>query len=158
MDIAGKPDIKHDLFTFPWPLKDECATEVYCSHFFEHIPGMIRGQWMDELYRVMQFDAKATIICPYGQSNRAVQDFTHRWPPVMPESFLYFNAEWRRANLLTHGSYDLKCDFDFTYGYSVTPQVASRNEEYKVFALTHYINAASDIQVTLIKTRRNEAS
>src|SRR2546421_152960 len=30
-------DVVHDLQIFPWPLPDECASIVLCSHLVEHI-------------------------------------------------------------------------------------------------------------------------
>lgn len=144
-------DIVHDLFTFPWPIKDDCVSEVWCSHFFEHIPGMLRGKWMNELYRVMKPEAKATIIVPHGNSNRAAQDFTHAWPPVVPSSFYYFNKGWREANKLTHGHYALTCDFDFGWSDAVTPDWFMRAEEARAFAIRHYHNVADDLQVFLTK-------
>lgn len=140
-----------DLSKYPWPWKDGSVEEVHCSHFFEHIPGMQRPRFMDELYRVLVKGAKATIIVPYGNSDRAVQDYTHQWPPVVAESFLYFNKEWRTKNGLTHGDYAMKCDFDFGYGFALDASIATRNNDTQQFALRHYQNAASDLQVTLTK-------
>lgn len=140
-----------DLSKYPWPWKDGSVAEVHCSHFFEHIPGMQRPRFMDELYRILAPAAKVTIIVPYGNSDRAVQDYTHQWPPVVAESFLYFNKEWRTKNGLTHGDYAMKCDFDFGYGYALDPTIATRSQDVQQFSLRHYKNAASDLQVTLTK-------
>lgn len=144
-------DIVHDLLTYPWPFPDEYVDEAHSSHFFEHIPGMERPKFIEELYRVLKPKAQCTFIVPDGNSNRMYQDFTHQWPPVVPEAFLYYNRAWREANKLTHGYYDLKCDFDFTYGYQVGGSWAIRNEEARNFALIHYRNVATDIIITLIK-------
>ena len=155
VDFVKTPvtDIVHDLFKFPWPFKDESVDEVFCSHFFEHIPGMIRGKWMDELYRIMKPEAKATFFMPYFQSARSMQDFTHAWPPVGAQSFLYFNKEWRNQNKLTHGHYDLKCDFDFTYGYLMQNDFAAKHEEARNFGVRHYWDVVNDIQVVLEKRK-----
>lgn len=106
---------------------------------------------MDELYRVMKPGAKASIIVPYGQSNRAMQDFTHAWPPVIAESFLYFNKGWRETNKLTHGEYSMKCDFDFGYGYVLDSEVQLKSQETQAFAIKHYVNSAVDLHLTLTK-------
>lgn len=140
-----------DLSKYPWPWKDGSVGEVHCSHFFEHVPGMMRPRFMDELHRILEKGAKAVIIVPYGNSDRAVQDYTHAWPPVVAESFLYFNKEWRTKNGLTHGDYAMKCDFDFGYGYALDPSVATRSADVQQFSLRHYQNAASDLMVTLTK-------
>ena len=140
-----------DLLKFPWPWKDGEVDEVVCNHFFEHIPGMDRPKFMDELYRVLKKGAKASISVPYGGHNRAFQDFTHAWPPVFAESFLYFNKKWREDNKLTHGYYAMKCDFDFGYGFAPDPDIAVKSSDVQQFALKHYHNAATDMQVTLTK-------
>src|ERR1051326_1205179 len=106
-------DIIHDLFKFPWPFKANSVEEVWCSHFFEHVPKDKRAPFMDELHRVMQVGGKATFITPYYKSPRATQDFSHEWPPISEESYLYFNKGWREVNKLTHGNYEMTCDFDY---------------------------------------------
>jgi hypothetical protein len=149
-------DYVHDLFTFPWPFKDQSVEEVHCSHFFEHVPNMLRGKFMDEMYRVLVYGGKATVITPYYTSIRAIQDFTHEWPPVSPNSFLYFNKGWREQNKLTHGHYALKCDFDFTYGYTVNGAWTARNDETRNFAMANYVNAIDDLIVNLVSRKPEE--
>jgi predicted SAM-dependent methyltransferase len=146
-------DYVHDLLKFPWPFKESSVEEVHCSHFFEHIPAKLRPRFMDELFRVLEPGAKVTIITPYFNSVRATQDFTHEWPPVSPNSFLYFNRNWRNENKLTHGYYEMKCDFDFTYGYSIAPAWGSKSEEARAFAVTHYNEVISDLHTTLVSRK-----
>lgn len=134
-----------------WPIADGVVDDIVCNHFFEHIPGLDRPRFMEELYRVLKPGAKAQIVVPYWTSMRSVQDFTHAWPPVAESSFLYFNKQWREANRLTHGLYDVKCDFDYTYGYALDADVTTRNQEYQYAAIKHYTNAVNDLFVTLTK-------
>jgi len=155
-------DIVHDLFKFPWPFKDNSVFEIFCSHFFEHIPSSLRPKFMGEIYRILlspyeddsgnKVGGKCTVICPYFSSMRAVQDFTHEWPPICEASFLYFNKSWRVQNKLTH--YDIHCDFDFTYGYIINPPFSQKHDEAKSFAVAYYTNVVSDIQVILTKRKR----
>jgi SAM-dependent methyltransferase len=147
-------DFVHDLFTLPWPFADNSVEEVHCSHFFEHVPHMLRGKFMEEVYRILVPNGKATFITPYYNSIRATQDFTHEWPPVSPNSYLYFNKGWRETNKLTHGHYDLKCDFDFTYGYSINAAWTTKNEEARNYAITHYTNVIDDLHVTLVSRKK----
>lgn len=140
-----------DLLKFPWPFKDNSVDEIVCNHFFEHIDGLQRPKFMDEMHRVMKKGAKAVITVPYGGHNRACQDFTHAWPPVFAESFLYFNKKWREDNKLTHGLYAMKCDFDFGYGFNIEQDMAVKSQEVQQFAMKHYVNVATDLQVTLTK-------
>lgn len=155
VDYVAVPGVKHvvDLLKFPWPFGDASCEELHCSHFYEHIPGLLRGKFMDEVYRILVPEGKITIISPYYSSIRAIQDFTHEWPPVAENSFLYFNRKWREDNRLTHGHYDLKCDFDFVYGWQINPVWAARNDEARNFAIQHYRNVIDDIHVTLSKRK-----
>lgn len=168
VDIAKteSADFVQDLLKFPWKqFKDNSVDEIECSHFVEHIP---HGdgyhdpffQFFDEIYRILkpaEFDPAnpniptkgfANIVAPYYSSMRAWQDPTHN-RAISEASFLYLNKQWREENKLDH--YPVSCDFDFTYGYILSPQWQSRNQEAQTFAITNYINAVSDIQVMLIK-------
>lgn len=157
VDLLANADLQLDLLKFPWPWKDGTIEEVWCSHFFEHIPGMTRIKFMDELWRILiaplegkpETGGRCTIIVPYWSSPRAIQDPSHQWPPVSENSFLYFNKGWRDANKLNH--YLGKCDFDFTYGYLADEETAKRNQETQVFYIKHYLNAVNDLQVNLVK-------
>ncbi len=150
VDLYNGCAVRCDLFKFPWPWKDQTVEEVHCSHFFEHVPGELRFRFMDELYRIMVPDGKATFITPYWSSSRSVQDPTHQWPPVTEASYLYFNKGWREQNKLDH--YPVKCDFDFSYGFMPDPETVTRNGEAQQHWMRHYVNAINDLQVTL--TRR----
>ena len=159
-------DYVFDLLKFPWKqIKNNSVDEIECSNFVEHIPhGDSRHdpffKFFDEIHRVLkpaEYDPKnpniptkgfATITCPYYSSMRAWQDPTHQ-RAISEASFLYLNKKWREDNKLTH--YPIKCDFDFTYGYSVTPEWQNRSEEARTFAIQHYMNVVSDIQVVIIK-------
>jgi hypothetical protein len=110
VDINHRVAFQVDLLSFPWPWQDNSVDEVWCSHFFEHVPGKLRGLWMDELWRVLVPGRIATIICPTHDSPGAIQDFTHEWPPVCRESFMYFNRDARRIMRLDHMC---KCHFEY---------------------------------------------
>lgn len=143
----------HDLFTFPWPFKENSVEEAHLSHFFEHVPAKARPRFMDELFRILAPGGKVTVITPHCNSIRATQDYTHEWPPISPNSFLYFNKKWREDNKLTHGLYEMKCDFDFSYGYSINTTWAGRSDEARSFALIHYLEVASDLHTTLVSKK-----
>lgn len=157
-------DFTCDLSKTPWRLTDVNATfydrlehrladdsvdEVYCSHFFEHLDGIERIGFMNELYRVLKPHHQAVIIVPYGLSIRAVQDPTHKWPPVVETSFLYFFEKWRVANGLSH--YPIHCNFWFSFDYFYPETWKLRNEESRNFALKHYNNVVEDLHVYLTK-------
>lgn len=146
---TNSTDMEFDLFEYPWPLESDSVEEIQCSHFFEHIPAKLRRPFMEEIHRILKVGGKANFITPMGDRN--FQDATHEWPPVVPGSFLYYNQDWLKQNKLLHGEYVTTADFDFTYGYNLHPNVASRNQEYQQYALQFYHNAATDLYVTLIK-------
>jgi hypothetical protein len=155
-----------DLLSFPWSqFADNSVDEIECSNFVEHIPhGDSRHdpffQFFDEIYRILkpaEFDPNnpniatkgfARIVCPYYSSMRAWQDPTHQ-RAISEASFLYTNKQWRIDNKLDH--YPVECDFDFSYGYVLTPEWQTRNAEAQAFAMKHYINVITDIQVQLVK-------
>src|SRR5436190_13596008 len=92
-------DIKQPQ-VFPWKIKAGSIDELTCIGVFEYIPGKLRGKFMDEVYRVLAPDGKATFTVPHWQSTRAFQDFRYEFPPLSEQSFLYFNKGWREANKL----------------------------------------------------------
>jgi hypothetical protein len=159
-------DYVQDLLKFPWSqFANNSVDEMECSNFVEHIP---HGdsyndpffQFFDEIYRILkpaEFDPAnpnipikgfVKIVCPYYSSMRAWQDPTHQ-RAISEASFLYLNKKWREDNKLEH--YPVSCDFDFGYAYVITPEWQNRSAESQTFAIRHYNNVVSDIQVQLIK-------
>lgn len=168
VDIAKTEnvDFVQDLFKFPWSqFPDNSVDEIEISHFVEHIP---HGdgyhdpffQFFDEIYRILkpaEFDPNnpniattgiVSIVSPYYSSVRAWWDPTHL-RAISEQSFLYLNKQWRVDNLLDH--YPVSCDFDFSYGYVLDPEWQNRSQEAQAFAIKHYNNVVSDIQVRLVK-------
>jgi hypothetical protein len=135
-----------DLETYPWPIDDNSVEEILCSHYLEHVRDLI--SFVDEIYRIMKQGAKATIIAPYYANMRAFQDPTHV-RSICEATMLYFNKGWRDSQKLDH--YGIKSDFDFTYGYSVSPDWSNRSEDARAFAMRHYINVINDIHIILTK-------
>lgn len=159
-------DYVQDLLSFPWSqFADNSVDEIECTCFVEHIPhGDSRNdpffQFFDEIYRILkpaEFDPNnpniplkgfARISCPYYTSSRAWWDPTHH-RAISEQSFLYLNKQWRIDNKLDH--YPVSCDFDFSYGYILEPEWQNRNQEAQAFAIKHYNNVVTDIQVQLVK-------
>jgi SAM-dependent methyltransferase len=139
----------------PLPFKDGEVEEIYSSHFFEHLSATERTFLYNEMYRVLAPGAKATIIVPHWNSNRAYGDPTHQWPPVSEMSFFYLNKQWRKEQAPhTDSEWNpegFNCDFEATWGYSLNPALVSRNPEFQQFALSWYKEAVQDIMVSLTK-------
>ena len=132
-----------------WPWADESVSEVHCSHFLEHLTARERIHFANELHRVLVKGGKATIITPHWASCRAYGDLTHQWPPVSEMWFNYLSKAWRESKAPHNDFYT--CDFDSTGGYSIRGDLAARNQEYQMFALQNYKEAAQDTITTLIK-------
>src|SRR5882757_3084042 len=163
---TSSTDYVQDLLKFPWSqFKDNSVDEIEISHFVEHIPHGNGSedpffQFFDEIHRILkpaEFDPNnpniplkgfMNIVSPYYSSMRAWQDPTHQ-RAISEASFLYVNKQWRIDNKLDH--YPVTCDFDFSYGYIVAPDWQNRSQESQAFAIQHYINVVTDIQVMLIK-------
>jgi hypothetical protein len=179
--IPGLVDAAINLMVFPWPIKSESTDEIICSHYVEHIPhdtfissyesiirkttnyadfrrdmlkffNLVPGEgliaFMEELHRIMKKGSVAKIICPYWSSIRCWQDPTHR-RGINEATFLYFNKVWREQNNLGH--YGITTDFDYTYGYDISPDLATKAQEVRDFAIRNYTNSVMDIQFILTK-------
>jgi len=137
-----------DPLKFPWNIKSNSVEEAFSAFLINRIPGEQRYKFMDELWRVLRLGSKVTIIVPYWTSPRSIQDPGAAWPPMVEQSFLYFNKEWREAQKIFNGC---KCDFDFVYGYTMEQETLGRNDETRPFWIKHYVNSVNDLQVTLTK-------
>lgn len=139
----------------PWPWADGVVDEVHCSHFVEHLTGVERCHFVNELYRVTKPGAKTTIIVPSWSSNRAYGDPTHQWPPVSEMWFYYLSRKWRKEQAphtdKEHWPQGFDCDFEVTWGYGMHTSLLSRNAEFQQFALNWYREAAQDIHATLTR-------
>lgn len=152
VDIVKCDDVDkvHDLTKFPYPFKDESADAIFASHFVEHLDGTERMKFFDECYRILKPGGKMRLLHPYYKSVRAVQDPTHKWPPIAENSYLYWNKKWRVENKLDH--YPIKCDFDFNVYYVWQDgTVANKNEETRSFYIDKYWNVVADLMVDLVK-------
>jgi hypothetical protein len=153
LPFDGKVDQIVDLRK-PWPWKDGSVLEVHCSHFIEHLTAPERIHFVNELYRVLVSGGKCQIIAPHWASCRGYGDLTHQWPPVSEFWFYYLSKEWRAQNAphSDAGCFPIyTCDFEATWGFSLHPQVQPRNQEFQMFAITYYKEAAQDIIATLTK-------
>ena len=150
---APGADIKADLLKFPWTSwKDNTVDGIFCSHFVEHVPHHLRWPFFEECYRIMKLDAVMRIFVPSWKSERAYGDMTHEWPAVTAMFFYYLSRNWREANKLTYGPYDIKANFEFQCGPTgINPAFADRNQEAQVFACTHHLEAFPDMWVNLTK-------
>ena len=141
--------------TEAWPWDNGCIEEAHASHFVEHLTADERVHFYNELYRVLKPGAKVTIITPHWASNRAYGDPTHQWPPVAEMSFYYLKQDWRDTQAphtdLKWNQKGYSCNFTATWGYSFSPELGARNQEYVQYALQNFKEAAQDLHATLVK-------
>ena len=128
------------------PYPDNSVDEVRSSHFVEHLTGLERIAFFNDLYRVLKKDATAQIITPNWSHSCAYGDPTHQWPPMSQWYPLYLHKEWRAANA-PHAPYT--CHFDHVVAGSWDPSVEGRNPETKSMMMNNYTNAWRDLIVTL---------
>lgn len=80
--------------TVPLPFADDSVSQLRMSHVLEHIGDTLA--LMQELHRVAEPGAVLTVRAPYGSSDDAFEDPTHRQRFFL-NSFAYFSqpAYWR---------------------------------------------------------------
>lgn len=145
-----------------WPWDDASVDEAHCSHFLEHLTGLERVVFMNELHRVLKPGAKATIITPHWNSQRAFGDFTHQWPPVSEMFYAYLSAEWRSSQAphtdLRWNPDGYNCNFACTYGYALHPELLDMTEADRQDHMQWNKDAIADMIATLIKVSVQEKS
>jgi hypothetical protein len=141
-------DVVADL-TEVWPWADSSVEEAHMSHTLEHFSATQRVHVMNELYRVLQPDAKCLIITPHWCSSRAYGDFTHQWPPVGEMFYYYLSREWRKTNApdndIEWNPQGYNCHFEATWGYGMRADLLVRSQDYQNYALSNYKEAAMDL-------------
>jgi hypothetical protein len=88
----------------PLPFPDDSVIEIQANHLIEHIAQAL--PFMQELHRVARAGAKAVFRCPYGSSNDAFEDPTHK-RVYFPGSFAYFGQP-----AYAHADYGYRGDWD----------------------------------------------
>lgn len=129
----------------PHTIPDNSVSEIFCSHYIEHVTDL--RAFAAEIYRILIPQGRATFIAPYYSSIRAMQDLTHK-NFISEATFLYWNKEWIDINKLSH--YNMNCNFHlksckFRYAYEWN----TKSNEAKEWGRRHYINVVEDIEVIM---------
>jgi SAM-dependent methyltransferase len=69
-------DRHFDLNCFPYPFEDGCADEILLDNVLEHLAEI--PPVMEELHRLLRGGGIVRIFVPYGKTDWALQDPTHR--------------------------------------------------------------------------------
>jgi predicted SAM-dependent methyltransferase len=83
-----KPDVVHDLNSFPYPFEDETIDQVNLDNVIEHLENPIKV--MEELYRITKIGSLVKISVPYFRSVWAYIDPTHKTFYTV-DSFAYYD-------------------------------------------------------------------
>ncbi len=86
-----RADRYFDLNEFPYPFDDGAAIEVFLDNVLEHLDDVLKV--MGELHRILGPGGKARILVPYGKSDWALQDPTHKHH-FTEQSMNYFCDGW----------------------------------------------------------------
>lgn len=149
-DNIGEAWVLADLFAPSWPFATSSVQGVNCSHFVEHVPDLVA--FMDELWRILEPDGRATITHPYQYSRGAWQDPTHV-RALNENSWLYYSREWRRSSGLGH--YPIRCDFAVDDLVPVGSGRYAHMARAQLFAeAAHSVNVIDDLRVSLIAIKR----
>ncbi len=71
-----KADKYFDADSFPYPLESGIADEILMDNVMEHLDEIPRV--MQELYRILKSGGVLRVMVPYGKSDWALQDPTHK--------------------------------------------------------------------------------
>lgn len=149
-------DVVADL-TQAWPWDDASIEEVRSCHFVEHLTNPQRVHFWNELYRVLKpgryehgkpVEGFASIYVPHWAHASAYGDPTHQWPPMTEWSTFYLGKDWRKINA---PHVPLTCDFETIGGVSFDEWMMLRSQEFRTFAMSHYLNACRDLIFTVVK-------
>jgi hypothetical protein len=157
LDEVPSDSVDHvvSLKLMPWPVADEIVDTIFCAHYLYRLDPAERIAFMNECGRILKVASQLILVNPHWKSMRAVADLRAKYPPISELSFACFNKEWReRENLRETG---IICDFDYSYGFSMDPDMNGRNQDYQNHAIKFWTNSAHDIHVTMTKRANNSS-
>tara|TARA_B100001121_G_scaffold167333_1_gene146167 strand:+ start:210 stop:770 length:561 start_codon:yes stop_codon:yes gene_type:complete len=96
-----KPNIVHDLETFPYPFENNSVDEILVSHVLEHIGQSpeIFMKIIKEFYRICHDNSMIKIIVPHPRHNDFIADPTHVRPITILGLQLFdkdLNIKWEK--------------------------------------------------------------
>ena len=148
-------DVACNLGVDVWPWANDSVSEIFSSHFLEHLDARERVHFWNELYRVLKKGCGGKIVTPYWASARAYGDPTHKWPPVGEWAYYYINKDWRLANAphtdAANVPWGFNCDFDAVGGYGMHQSLITRTPEYQNYAMQWFKEGAQDLHMTVTK-------
>lgn len=98
-----KTDCVFDLNKFPYPIKDNIADEILIDNVLEHLDNITLV--MAEIHRILIRHGVARIYVPYGKSDGALQDPTHKH--FFTENSMNYYTENYKYSYYSDFSFDL---------------------------------------------------
>ncbi len=79
VDKFGRPDVNHDLESFPWPWETNSVSDILLIHVLEHLGKDVEIYFgiFKEMYRICNHGAKIKIIVPHFRHQFFYDDPTH---------------------------------------------------------------------------------
>jgi predicted SAM-dependent methyltransferase len=152
VDIAKRPGVDQVVnLAKKWPWKDESVEEVHCSHLIEHLEPMERAHFFNELERVLRTGGRAVVVTPHWASQRAYADPTHKWPPVCEQFYMNLDKKYRDELAPEMAEYFKTSLLSVSQSYKLVDWLATRNDEFKNFAISAYKEVCMDLIVNIIK-------
>jgi SAM-dependent methyltransferase len=71
-----RPDVVHDLDTYPWPFADNRFDEIHCKDVIEHLGDIVKAT--EEIWRIGKPGARVQITTPHFSCYNSYLDPTHR--------------------------------------------------------------------------------
>lgn len=71
-----RADKHFDLNQVPYPFADACADEILLDNVLEHLDDVIKV--IEECHRILKTGGRLRILVPYGKTDWALQDPTHK--------------------------------------------------------------------------------
>jgi hypothetical protein len=162
VDKYGRPDLVHDLETFPWPWPDNSVGEFLFNHVMEHLGRTVEvyRDIFKEIYRVGAPGARVHINVPHPRHDSFLNDPTHV-RAVTPAGLELFSKEKNRqwaAQRAANSPLGLYWDIDFRLVHTnyaleaIWVQKLERKEitrEELFEAVLRHNNVVQDIQMIL---------
>ena len=136
-----------------WPWKNNSVDEIFTAHVIEHINDPIH--FMKEAQRVLKKDKYITIRCPYGWSDAAMGDPTHK-RPFFVSTFVAFCSGYDPKITLNpqHNKDRWPFTFEMVDCKLIMQDWVKKFPFWKYYSglfLTLFLNAAHEIVVILQK-------
>ena len=144
--IDIRPDEARAL-PLPWP--DASVAALRLDGVFHRLSAAERILFMEEAWRVLQPGGRLEVTAPHARSDAASAPDA-AWPPLVENSFLYFDAEARRDMGVPH--YGIRCDFDLEVGLELAPDWQARSAIEQQHAAKHFHGAI--VAMTAFLTKR----